>query len=72
MKNEIFCVKDYQCKTYDELKQEIEKYITFYNNERIKLALKASAPIQDKKTNDTNKFIRKNFGVYRGFARFFL
>ena len=49
MKNEIFCGKDYQCKTYDELKQEIEKYITFYNNERIKLALKASAPIQDKK-----------------------
>ena len=45
MKNEMFCGKDYQCKTYDELKQEIEKYIAFYNNERIKLALKTSAPI---------------------------
>lgn len=40
MKNEMFCGKDYQCKTYDELKQEIEKYITFYNNERIKTCIK--------------------------------
>ena len=49
MKNEMFYGKDNEFKTYDELKQEIEKYITFYNNERIKLALKACSPIQYKK-----------------------
>ena len=45
----MFYGRDNKLKTYDKLKQEIEKYIAFYNNERIKLALKASSPIQYKK-----------------------
>lgn len=32
--------------TYDELKQEIEKYIDYYNNERIKTKLAGLSPVQ--------------------------
>jgi len=32
--------------SYDELKQKIEKYIYYYNNERIKVKLAGLSPVQ--------------------------
>lgn len=32
--------------TYDELKRRIEKYINYYNHERIRLKLASLSPVQ--------------------------
>ncbi len=48
MKSEMFYGKGNEKKSYEELKVEIESYINFYNNERIKLTLKALSPVQYK------------------------
>ena len=40
--------------SYDELKQKIEKYIYYYNNERIKVKLAGLSPVQYRtQTNQT-------------------
>lgn len=44
LKSELFYLKKYNSIT--ELKSEIEQYISYYNNERIKLNLKGMSPIQ--------------------------
>lgn len=44
LKSELFYLKKYQSIT--QLKQEIKEYISYYNNERIKLNLKGMSPIQ--------------------------
>lgn len=44
LKSELFYLKKYNSIT--ELKKEIEEYISYYNNERIKLNLKGMSPIQ--------------------------
>lgn len=44
IKSELFYLKKYN--NIDELKQEIEEYITYYNNDRIKLNLKGMSPIK--------------------------
>lgn len=44
LKSEMFYTKKF--KTIDELKKEIKKYITYYNNDRIRLNLKGKSPVQ--------------------------
>lgn len=44
LKSELFYLKKYQ--SINQLKQEIKDYITYYNNERIKVSLKGMSPIQ--------------------------
>jgi len=44
LKSELFYLKKY--KSVDQLKKEINEYINYYNNERIKLNLNKMSPIQ--------------------------
>jgi putative transposase len=44
IKSELFYLKKYN--SVDELKKEIKEYITYYNNDRIKLNLNGMSPIQ--------------------------
>ena len=44
LKSELFYIKKF--KTIEELKQEIEQYINYYNNVRIKSNLNKMSPIQ--------------------------
>jgi len=44
IKSELFYLKKYN--SIDELKKEIKDYITYYNNDRIKLNLNGMSPIQ--------------------------
>ena len=44
LKSELFYLKKY--KSIDQLKTEINEYITYYNNDRIKQNLKGMSPIQ--------------------------
>jgi transposase InsO family protein len=44
IKSELFYLKKYN--TVDELKKEIREYISYYNNDRIKLNLNGMSPIQ--------------------------
>ena len=34
------------CRTYEELKRDIEAYINYYNNKRIKQKLAGMSPVQ--------------------------
>lgn len=44
LKTELFYLKKYE--SIDELKKEIKGYITYYNNDRIKLNLNGMSPVQ--------------------------
>lgn len=46
LKNEMFYGNEYKFKSLDHLASEIEKYIHYYNNERITLKLKGLTPTQ--------------------------
>ncbi len=46
LKTEIFYDQEYLYKDADELIKAIEDYITYYNNERIKVRLKGSTPVE--------------------------
>jgi transposase InsO family protein len=46
LKSEMFYEKEWTFKTLDKLKQEIEEYIDYYNNKRIKSNLKGLSPVQ--------------------------
>ena len=44
IKSELFYLKKYN--SVDELRKDIKEYITYYNNDRIKLNLNGMSPIQ--------------------------
>lgn len=44
LKSELYYLKKYESRA--QLKNEIEEYIEYYNNERIKLNLKGMSPVQ--------------------------
>ncbi len=44
LKSEMFYLNKY--KDFDELKKDIEKYIYFYNNDRLQKKLENSAPLE--------------------------
>ncbi|MUV04687.1 IS3 family transposase [Flavobacterium rakeshii] len=44
LKSELFYLKDY--KSIEELKNDINDYISYYNNDRIKLNLNGMSPIK--------------------------
>ncbi|WP_449427094.1 IS3 family transposase [Pedobacter roseus] len=44
IKSELFYLKKYQ--TIEELKMEIKSYISYYNNDRIRLNLKGMSPVK--------------------------
>lgn len=46
MKNEMFYGHEYEFKTLEQLKQAMEEYINYYNNERIQVKLKGLTPCQ--------------------------
>ena len=46
MKNEMFYGQEYRFKTLEQLKEEMEEYIRYYNQERIKIKLKGLTPAQ--------------------------
>ena len=46
MKNEMFYGQEYRFKTLEQLKEEMEEYIRYYNEERIKVKLKGLTPAQ--------------------------
>lgn len=46
LKNEMFYGHEYEFKSITELKQAIEKYIEYYNKERIQVRLKGLTPCQ--------------------------
>ena len=46
MKNEMFYGHEYEFKTLDQLKEAMEEYIKYYNEERIKVKLKGLTPLQ--------------------------
>lgn len=46
LKTEMFYDQEYKYKNLDELTKEIDKYIEYYNNERIKGRLKGLTPIE--------------------------
>ncbi|MDW3030644.1 IS3 family transposase, partial [Enterococcus faecium] len=51
LKQEIFHGKVYNC--FEELKSAIDRYIYYYNNERIKQKLNCQSPVQFRKTTVT-------------------
>ncbi len=46
LKNEMFYGHEYEFNTIEELKQTIDEYIYYYNNERIQTKLKGLTPCQ--------------------------
>ena len=46
MKNEMFYGHEYEFNTLDELKDAMEKYIHYYNNDRIQKKLKGRTPCE--------------------------
>ena len=46
MKNEMFYVYEYTFNTLEELKKEMENYISYYNNQRITEKLKGLTPVE--------------------------
>lgn len=56
LKTEMYYDKEYSFKSLDELKQEIIKYINFYNNNRIVLKNKVS-PIESRQLYNKNNII---------------
>ena len=46
MKNEIFYGHEYEFETLQQLKEAMEEYIRYYNEERIKVKLKGLTPLQ--------------------------
>lgn len=46
MKNEMFYGHEYEFKSLEHLKKEMEEYITYYNEKRIQVKLKGLTPIQ--------------------------
>jgi len=46
MKNEMFYGHEYEFETLEQLKEEMEEYIKYYNEERIKEKLKGLTPLQ--------------------------
>lgn len=46
MKNEMYYNKERRSLTFNDLKAEIEKYIYFYNNIRIKIGLNSCSPVE--------------------------
>ena len=46
MKNEMFYGHEYEFKTLEQLQKAMEKYIDYYNNERIQVKLKGLTPCQ--------------------------
>ncbi len=44
MKSEFFYLKDFE--SIEHFKQELEKYIDYYNHKRIKAKLKGMSPVQ--------------------------
>ena len=46
MKNEMFYGHEYEFKSLDHLKKEMEEYITYYNEKRIQVKLKGLTPLQ--------------------------
>ena len=55
LKNEMYYGNEKNFKTYEKLKEEIDKYIYFYNNERIKIGLNCCSPVEYKK-----KYLEQN------------
>ena len=46
MKNEMFYGHEYEFKSLEHLKKEMEEYITYYNEKRIQVKLKGLTPLQ--------------------------
>ena len=46
MKNEMFYGHEYEVETLQQLKEAMEEYIGYYNEERIKVKLKGLTPLQ--------------------------
>ena len=46
MKNEMFYGHEYEFESLEHLKKEMEEYITYYNEKRINVKLKALTPLQ--------------------------
>ena len=46
MKNEMFYGHEYEFESLEHLKKEMEEYITYYNEKRIKVKLKGLTPLQ--------------------------
>ena len=46
MKNEMFYGHEYEFESLEQLKEEMEKYIEYYNTKRIKVKLKGLTPLQ--------------------------
>jgi transposase InsO family protein len=46
MKNEMFYGREYEFESLEHLKKEMEEYITYYNEKRIKVKLKGLTPLQ--------------------------
>ena len=46
LKNEMFYGHEYEFESIEELKQAIDEYIYYYNNERIQVKLKGLTPCQ--------------------------
>lgn len=46
MKNEMFYGHEYEFETLQQLKEAMEEYIRYYNEERIKVKLKGLTPLQ--------------------------
>ena len=46
MKNEMFYGHEYELETLQQLKEAMEEYIRYYNEERIKVKLKGLTPLQ--------------------------
>lgn len=46
MKNEMFYGHEYEFETLQQLKEAMEEYIGYYNEERIKVKLKGLTPLQ--------------------------
>ena len=46
MKNEMFYGHEYEFESLEHLKREMEEYITYYNEKRIKVKLKGLTPLQ--------------------------
>lgn len=46
MKNEMFYGHEYEFETLQQLKEAMQEYIRYYNEERIKVKLKGLTPLQ--------------------------
>lgn len=46
LKNEMFYGHERDYQNFDQLKQAVDQYIDYYNNDRIKVKLKGLSPVQ--------------------------